>query len=232
MIDAFHIVHGAEVGVRFFLDERSGGGIRLTDTLYNLKGRAQWENLEAEVEARWRLVETAWDLNMPRYALTVEHETDTGLLVPDRKRYARRAITGSREALSGYQKGTCFYCFADLSLKGDTRAEVDHFFPHKLKPCGVARSLDGVWNLVLACWSCNAGPGGKFDRLPHVRYLERLHDRNEYLIGSHHPLRETLIKQTGATEDKRRAKLQRDYTAVQAILITTWQAPYENAPTF
>jgi hypothetical protein len=36
--------------------------------------------------------------------------------------------------------------------------------------------------------------------MPHFRYLERLHKRNNFLIDSHHPLRETLIAQTGATE--------------------------------
>jgi len=41
--------------------------------------------------------------------------------------------------------------------------------------------------------------------------LERLYNRNEYLITSHHPLRETLIAQTGYTSDRRRDYLQNAY---------------------
>jgi len=50
----------------------------------------------------------------------------------------------------------------------------------------------GVANLVLACTDCNRGVNGKFAHLPALPLLQRLHDRNEYLFTSHHPLRETL----------------------------------------
>ncbi len=81
--------------------------------------------------------------------------------------------------------------------------DVDHFFPHKLRYCADGKAIDGVSNLVLACQECNRGEGGKFDRLPSLDLLERLHQRNEYLISSHHPLRETLIRQTGLTSKHR-----------------------------
>ncbi|WP_188032876.1 hypothetical protein [Psychrobacter sp. ANT_WB68] len=51
--------------------------------------------------------------------------------------------------------------------------------------------------MVLACSDCNRGTNGKFAKLLDIKLLERLHTRNEYLIGSHHPLRETLMLQTG-----------------------------------
>ena len=38
------------------------------------------DNLPAEIEARWRLVETAWDLKMPRAVLTVSYEDSSGML--------------------------------------------------------------------------------------------------------------------------------------------------------
>jgi hypothetical protein len=38
-----------------------------------------------------------------------------------------------------------------------------------------------------------------------------LYNRNEYLITSHHPLRETLISQTGNTSEKRKDYLQDAY---------------------
>jgi hypothetical protein len=34
---------------------------------------------------------------------------------------------------------------------------------------------------------------GKFELTPDLGYVARLERRNEYLIASHHPLRETLM---------------------------------------
>jgi CRISPR/Cas system Type II protein with McrA/HNH and RuvC-like nuclease domain len=134
-------------------------------------------------------------------------------------------ITSSRPALNGYQKGKCFYCFRDISItKGDDAlADVDHFFPHTLKACAEGKPIDGVANLVLACQSCNRGAGGKFDKLPSLPLLERLHARNEYLVDSHHPLRETLILQTGLREQERVRFLQEAYDCAKISIATTWQ---------
>lgn len=62
VIDAFHNVNDGETPVRFFQDERKGQkkGITVTDELLRLKESMQFANLPHEVEARWRLVETAW----------------------------------------------------------------------------------------------------------------------------------------------------------------------------
>jgi hypothetical protein len=60
VIDAFRVVDRADVGTRFFVDERqqSVRGIRFTN---------EWPPrpdtrtpLEAEAESQWRLVESAW----------------------------------------------------------------------------------------------------------------------------------------------------------------------------
>ena len=73
VIDAFHVVHDGEISVRFFTDERnrSEKGIRLTQDLFQLTEQLQFRNLPTEVEARWRLVETAWELKLPRHVLTI-----------------------------------------------------------------------------------------------------------------------------------------------------------------
>lgn len=100
--------------------------------------------------------------------------------------------------------------------------DVDHFFPHALQPYFPDVNLDGVWNLVLACSDCNRGVNGKIARVPEIKYLERLHKRNEFLISSHHPLRETIIQQIGATEEARRQFLaMMDRRAVE-LLIHRW----------
>jgi hypothetical protein len=112
-------------------------------------------------------------------------------------------------------------------LGEDFNTDVDHFFPHKLKQSNQNINLDGVWNLVLACQSCNRGPKGKFDRIPSLPLLERLHERNEYLIESKHPLRETLMNQTGAKLDERISFLSSFYKKIQLSPTMAWEPENE-----
>lgn len=208
VIDAFHIVGDGEIPTRFFVDERRGStsGIRLTDDLIKLAIGEGSKDLRGEVESRWRLVEEAWDARADGRQVVVLYDSPRELLVPALLG-KRRSITEVRPALNGYQKGHCFYCFKPIAFTTGTAVmtcDVDHFFPHSLMSRGLPIDLDQVWNLVLACTTCNRGALGKGARLPHDRYLERLNRRNEYLIGSHHPLRETLMLLTGRQPTDRR----------------------------
>ena len=209
VIDAFHVVGSTDVPTRFFIDERStGGGIRLTQSMLELAASTSAADLALEAESRWRLVEEAWTGKAQGKQVVVLYDAPRELLVPALTG-KRRPITAVRPALNGYQKGHCFYCFTPISIVGsDLSSDVDHFLPHTLMSRGLPFNLDSPWNLVLACSTCNRGAGGKFATLPHDRYLERLHHRNEFLIGSNHPLRETLMITTGNTEPARRAFLQ------------------------
>lgn len=212
VIDAFHNVHQQELPKRFFMDARkTHKGIILTDEVFQLFEAQNSQDLINEIEARWRLVETAWDMNLPKHLVQIQHD-DRGILVADNK-IRRVNVTSAKSALNGYQKSRCFYCFAPITIEQlqQYSADVDHFFPHRLRECDIQKPINGVANLVLACPECNRGQQGKFDRLPSVNLLERLHKRNEYLITSHHPLRETLIAQTGFTEPTRRGFLQDAY---------------------
>lgn len=234
VISAFHVVNQDAIPELFFIDERKENkGIRLTENLFMLLGDGQASSLVPEVEARWRLVETAWELNISRNLIAVSYEPDSQLITTT-KENRRVGVTSCRDALNGYQKGLCFYCFRPISIVqgGDELADVDHFFPHILKESGVANPVDGVWNLVLACLNCNRGEHGKFARLPSLRLLERLMKRNNYLISSHHPLRETLIRQTGSSIVARQLFLQKTYNKAKPILIHTWEPLPENDQTF
>lgn len=236
VIDAFHNLSGAEISQRFFTDERQGAkrGIALTDELFQLLESEQFQSLSQEVEARWRLVETAWQLKISRNLILVSYEPETELLFTRSNR--RRNVTSCRDALNGYQKGKCFYCFGDIfiELATDNLVHVDHFFAHTLGKYGIAQPIDGVWNLVLACQVCNCGVNGKFDRLPTLRYLERLHTRNEFLIRSDNPLKETLIQQTGETATARRRFLQNNYNRAitEAGRLIQWQPAFEYPASF
>ena len=234
VIDAFHVVNQGAIPELFFIDERrENKGIRLTDNLFKLLGDKHAGSLTPEVEARWRLVETAWDLNISRNLIDVSYDPKSQLLTTQ-KASQRIDVTSCRDALNGYQKGLCFYCFRNVSIvSGDAElADVDHFFPHTLKANGIANPVDGVWNLVLACSDCNRGEGGKFARLPSLDLLKRLNRRNDYLISSHHPLRETLIRQTGHSVTERKSFLQKTYNDAKRILIHAWKPTTQNDPTF
>ena len=229
VIDAFHNIGHSQVFHKFFIDERAANkGIRITEEFSKLAEGIQVDNIINEVDARWRLVETAWNLGIAANHLVVQHDQELGEIFTFDSARRRKSVTSSRGALNGYQKGRCFYCAADLRLSGENfNTEVDHFFPHKLKQSNLPLNLDGVWNLVLSCQSCNRGPQGKFDRIPSLALLDRLHTRNEYLIGSHHPLRETLMNQTGAKLSDRVSFLSGVYNKVQLSPSTAWEPQTE-----
>lgn len=234
VLDAFHIVNQKEVPIRFFEVDRVNNKKKLilTDNVHLLKEIKFDDNLYQEIEARWRLVETAWDLSISRNLLSIKYDNNSNILFTKDSKLRRHNITSVRDALNGYQKGKCFYCFDDISVSGsDNLCDVDHFIPHMLQPyCNV--NLDGVWNLVLSCQDCNRGTNGKFALIPEQKYLERLYKRNEFLISSHHPLRETLIKQTGKTPEERRMfLLSMDKFAIE-LLLHRWKPQKEFEPTF
>lgn len=223
VIDAFHVVGGGDVPNRFFVDERkTAGAIRITDDFYRLLETGQATNLPLETDARWRLVETAWEMNLPRNVVSVAYDPPTEQLFTA-GRFRRKAITKVRPALNGYQRGRCFYCYRDLAMDpsgAGAAIDVDHFIPHFLAPHisqVFAAIVDGVWNLVLSCSVCNRGVGGKSGRVASVGLLERLFTRNEFLIESNHPLRETLILQTGPTAAARTSFMRTVYQEARTL---------------
>jgi hypothetical protein len=225
VIDAFHVVGRGPVPVRFFEDERRGdsgvGAIRLTDDLRRLAGSMQGGSLAEEAEARWRLVETAWQLELPRAGIEVQADAARDLLFVEKDgRIRRTGLTRVRGALNGYQHGCCFYCQSETPLAA---TEVDHFFPWMLKQRGELPGADCVWNLVLACRDCNRGERGKFAAVPAPRLIARLHERNNWLVDSHHPLRETIMLQTGTDADTRASFLRAQQRIALDALVHEWQ---------
>ena len=235
VIDAFHVVNNGAIPVEFYTKDYQPRNkkIILTDNVFKLQETPYSDNFTTETESRWNLVETAWELGIPKNLLNVRYDDVSQIFYVDTK-LRRKDVTSARGALNGYQKGKCFYCFDDIIVSNseDNTCDVDHFFPHTLQPFLPEINLDGVWNLVLACPDCNRGLDGKFARVPAVKYLERLHKRNEFLISSHHPLRETIIRQTGATEEARKQFLMRvDQRAID-ILIHRWETVEKAAVVF
>ena len=235
VIDAFHIVNQGEIPKRFFIDDRkTKQGITLTDEIFKLKEDFQYQNLPNEIEARWRLVETAWALDISPNLLEIKFDKEQEVFYAQASFLERTNITSCKDSLNGYQKGKCFYCYSNISIdsKAEDLADVDHFFPHILKSMIPEINIDGVWNLVLACKSCNRGSDGKFTHIPEKKYLNRLNTRNSYLIESHHPLRETLINQTGRLENDRRKFLRQIDNIAISRLFHRWSASHEEESCF
>src|SRR5690606_40125216 len=97
-----------------FRSRKTHGGIILTDDVFQLFEAQNSKDLIDETEARWRLVETAWDMNLPKHLVQIQHD-DQGLLVADNK-IRRVNVTSAKSALNGYQKSRCFYCFAPITI--------------------------------------------------------------------------------------------------------------------
>ena len=232
VIDAFHIVNRDDVPKRFFVDERkSNNGIRLTDNYNFLSESFQFTNFSNETEARWRLVEEAWREGISVKMISVDYDKDAGLIFFKNEQRKRVDLTSCRDSLNGYQKGRCFYCYTDISIESgnENLAEVDHFLPWSLHDN--IPNIDGVWNLVLSCKDCN-GAREKWARVPHRKLLERLHKRNEYLINSHLPLRNALIRQTGTSTEKRIKYLNEQYQIAKNMRIHEWIPEVRGVPTF
>ena len=131
-------------------------------------------NLEQEVEARWDLVETAWNLNINPNLLEVKYDDKNALFFIQSDLMKRQDVTSVKGALNGYQKGKCFYSFQNISINSNSQniCDVDHFLPHsnKLTHSQNGANINGVWNLVLADSNVNR----KKLKSPRKRFLKRL----------------------------------------------------------
>lgn len=227
VIDAFHIVNKDVIANRFFIDERrSNQGIRLTDNYFQLIEQASINDLDEETEARWKLVEEGWRLGVATKLIDVVYDKEQQSLIGNIHN-KRIDLSSVRGPLNGYQKGKCFYCRDSISIvSGSTNlCHVDHFFPYLLT--NLIPSINGVWNLVLACSKCN-GASEKHSKIPSLKLLEALHRRNEYYISSHLPLHQAIKRQTGESEQLRKLFLQQQYDTAKGALIHTWEPSFVN----
>ena len=230
VVDAFQNLNGAEIPDIFYEKNYKSGNkeIIIKDNLLKLKESFHFQNFNQEVEARWNLVETAWNLNINPKLLEVKYDEEKSLFFLENDFMRRTDITSVRDSLNGYQKGKCFYSFQDISVvSGNANlCEVDHFFPHINKTIHNAfgANINGVWNLVLANKDVNRN---KSARIPEKRFLQRLFNRNEFYIQSKHPLAETIINQTGNTKQKRIEFLNKQYQLAINNAIITWKPEFE-----
>lgn len=237
VVDAFQNVSGGQIPNLFYQKDYSNGNkkIIIADDLLKLKESFHFQNFENETEARWKLVETAWNLQINPSLLEVQYDEASSLFFLENDFMRRVDITSVRDSLNGYQKGKCFYSFLDISIiQGSPDiCHVDHFLPHVNKQIHWENgaNINGVWNLVLAHSSMN-NTKEKGAKVPDKKYLQRLFNRNEFYISSKHPLAETIINQTGLTKENRRNFLQKHYNIALENSIVTWTPSEELEGTF
>tara|TARA_B100000886_G_scaffold276566_1_gene200522 strand:+ start:135 stop:1151 length:1017 start_codon:yes stop_codon:yes gene_type:complete len=201
VIDAFHNVNKNETTQFFENNRKKNNSINFTDNFYNLLDEDKFKNLPKELDSRWNLWENSIFLGTNARLLQLdinEHEELTLMNVP---------VTSARNAIIGYQEGRCFYCRKRLSLNRSHKdaCEVDHFFPKYLFERfrkEIFKKLNLVWNLVCACNECN-GASQKSNKLPDLKFLEKLKIRNDLYAETPHPLSQYIMDQTGKTRTKR-----------------------------
>ncbi len=230
VIDAFQNVNGGQIPNVFYEKDYANGNkkIIIKDDLLRLKESFHFQNFNLEVEARWQLVETAWNLEINPNLLEIKYDPLSSTFFLESDLMRRKDVTSVRDALNGYQKGKCFYSFQNISVNkaNGNLCEVDHFLPHvnKVNHMKEQVNINGVWNLVLADSSINREKGSK---IPDIKFLSRLFNRNEFYISSKHPLAETIINQTGNTKEKRRKFIQKQYDISISNSIIAWKPSIE-----
>ena len=83
VIDAFQNVNGGIIPNKFYEKDYNGNNknIVITNELLKLKESFQFTNFNEEVEARWNLVETAWNLEINPNLLEVKIDDDLQTLL-------------------------------------------------------------------------------------------------------------------------------------------------------
>ena len=192
VMQKFHNLRGTD-GVPFRFYEIEGRGanrvVRFSPALKEVAANPGRDVVDQELNARWSLVESAFDADVGRSLI------GSGLAVSSNSldlldKVRRKPVTGTIPALIGFQYGRCFYCHDFIDEVGPF-IHVDHVYPFSLmtRMSWSGPDLNSLWNYVIAHDTCNLQ---KSNSLPSEQTVRRLIARNEAVIGSPHPLRRTF----------------------------------------
>lgn len=198
VIPRFHTIgRDSNFAKNTFYTTDFGKRLTLTDQLLSL---SDVDQLDAEVSARWSLLEGAFVINQSNYALA---NSVRDIYLADG--YERKALAPTIPFLEGYQGNVCFYCGEPL----DGDIHVDHVLPRQVL------NHDEIWNLVLSHSHCNML---KSDRLVGDHFITKLIARNENIMGSNHPWKAKIASELGTTPRARAKTLQYHYDNVKLAL--------------
>lgn len=205
VIHRFHNVYNQKTPIQFY--EHNKDGLIIHDHLYEVIETESSNKLEQEIDSRWSLLESAFEIKRNHQSRLINDIKKIYLI----NGYGRTNITKNRPVLNSYQNGVCFYC-GEIMKENDIH--IDHVIPRKFI------NHDEIWNLVLAHSFCNQQ---KSDFLPSIVYIYKLIERNEHFIESNHPIKEKLIEQLGNTRKKRMDYVLKVYDDAKTVLGITWE---------
>jgi len=160
------------------------------------------KELEDEINARWSLLEGAFEINQSQEQYQLGNDIRQIYL---ENGYARMQLTYNVPFLQGYQGDVCFYCGEQL----DSDIHVDHVLPRQVL------NHDEVWNLVLSHGDCNMW---KDDKLVGPHFIGKLIARNENIMGSNHPWKYKIEQSLGKFPASRAKALRKHFDQVKTVL--------------
>lgn len=205
VFDAFHNVGGGSIKREHILFEHvpNEKKLVLTDNINAILERPQLiDVLSNENESRWMIVEEAWKNSLsPNFLIYNKAEGNLVSVSSNERTNLRSAVS----VLLPYQHGNCFYCNKRLNtfaISSDSDfPDVDHFVAHSYfnRPDMNLVNPDSIWNLVIACKDCNRGQDGKFERIPSLKFQQKLINRNVLFTEEHrHSLKNSILMSLSA----------------------------------
>ncbi len=201
----FHTLFKKEIPDPFY--DVTNTHLVLQKNLLDLFSDKQNQSLDTELMSRWDLLEFGFENVSGEESIEVDEKLEFVL-----KKTKRTQISRLRPVLNGYQDGVCFFCGVKFDIDG--KMHVDHLIPRD------AVKHDQIWNLVLSCESCNLW---KSNHLPQKHFVQKLIDRNEFVLQSDLPLKEHLRKVLGTETEIREQLVWNQHKIAKNKGLTLWE---------
>ncbi|KER05903.1 HNH endonuclease protein [Marine Group I thaumarchaeote SCGC AAA799-E16] len=203
VLKKFHTLFKRQIPDPFY--QLTDTHIILQKNLLELFSDKQNQVMDTEVMSRWDLLEFGFENLSGEESIEIDDNLEYVV-----KKSQRSQISRLRPVLNGYQDGICFYCGEELF----DPIHVDHVIPHD------AINHDQIWNLVLTHEQCNLW---KSDHLPQKHFVQKLINRNEFVLQSDLPLKEELRKVLGTIPEQREKMVWNQYKVAKDKGLTLWE---------
>ncbi len=204
----FHTLNRLPIPRPFYTLSDDGYSLQPNDSLFNVFADNQNKHLGNEMDSRWDSLEIGYLQMQQSFSLDVNLEKEGEEYIINKE--DRKDLTPLRPILDTYQHNTCFYCGEELY----GTIHVDHVIPYQ------AILHNQVWNLVLSHDVCNED---KLDFVPNVIFIEKLKERNEFVLKSDLPWKQLLKKDLGNTYQERMKKVDKQYDYAKRKIIRMWR---------
>lgn len=212
VLQRFHTLFKRQIPEPFY--QSTDTHMILQNNLLELFSDEENKAMDNEVMSRWDLLEFGFENITGEESIEIDDNLEFVL-----KKKKRTQISRLRPVLNGYQDGICFFCGRKFEINDSIH--VDHLIPHD------AVEHDQIWNLVLSCESCNLW---KSNHLPQKHFIQKLIERNEFVLQSDLPLKEELRKVLGVIPKQREQMIWSQYKIAVDKKLTLWEGDEEFTP--